>query len=119
MRSPEAFDWRLGLLSLAPVVENAIQGLQRLAPQLLPEPALLPQLAQQPFQILLQARDAVCIFLLAPRQVPEQQRVIEHPGVVHQREQHKTAAMAAMPFASFFSRSQSMPCQTMHSSIRS
>ena len=29
--------------------------------------------------------------------------------------QHKTAAMAPMPFANFFSRSQSMPCQTMHS----
>ena len=27
--------------------------------------------------------------------------------------QHKTAAIAAMPFANFFSRSQSMPCQTI------
>ena len=33
--------------------------------------------------------------------------------------QPATAAMAATPLTHFFSRSQSMPCQTMHSSIRS
>lgn len=42
---------------------------QRLPLQLCPEPALLPQLAQQLFQILLQARDAVRVLLLLPWQI--------------------------------------------------
>ena len=47
-------------------VDHIPQGLPL---QLCPEPALLPQLAQQLFQILLQARDAVRVLLLLPGQI--------------------------------------------------
>lgn len=47
-------------------VDHIPQGLPL---QLRPEQLLLPELAQQLFQILLQARDAVRVLLLLPGQI--------------------------------------------------